>query len=135
MSVIGKTATSVQAECCRSSMRRLACLAVLAAFLLPTGAAQAQGLAALKAGLRAAGIGEVRGRVMGDESRFDARRGGPGSGLGVWVVDPGGPLSALSFNRGRASENGGSIRRNPPLFAAQQLTRELEKQGIDLTRS
>src|SRR3954451_14067196 len=54
MSVIGKTATSVQAECCRSIMRRLACLAVLAAFLLPAGAAQAQGTAALKAGLRAA---------------------------------------------------------------------------------
>jgi serine-type D-Ala-D-Ala carboxypeptidase/endopeptidase (penicillin-binding protein 4) len=85
--------------------------------------------------LAATGITEIRGRVIGDESRFDALRGGPSSGFGVSVVDLGGPLSALSFNRGLASENGGSIQRNPPLFAAQQLTRELEKQGIDVTRS
>jgi serine-type D-Ala-D-Ala carboxypeptidase/endopeptidase (penicillin-binding protein 4) len=246
MSVIGKTAPSVQAECCKSRMRRLACLAVLAALLLPAGAAQAQGEAALKAGLRAAwrgaasssgayvlnatkgavlfqsrastprilasntklfttsailarlgsdgtlptdlesdaeadpatgvltgnvyllgggdptfgtqsfdkrfygvgateqdlasalaatGITEIRGRIIGDESRFDTLRGGPSSGFGVSVVDLGGPLSALSFNRGLASENGGSIQRNPPLFAAQQLTKELEKQGIDVSRS
>jgi D-alanyl-D-alanine carboxypeptidase/D-alanyl-D-alanine-endopeptidase (penicillin-binding protein 4) len=246
MSVIGKTAPSFQTKCCKNRMRRLACLAVLAALLLPAGAAQAQGEAALKAGLRAAwrgaasasgayvlnatkgtvlfqsrastprilasntklfttsailaklgsdgtlptdlesdaeadpttgvlagdvylrgggdptfgtqsfdkrfygvgateqdlaselaatGITEIRGRIIGDESRFDALRGGPSSGFGVSVVDLGGPLSALSFNRGLASENGGSIQRNPPLFAAQQLTKELEKQGIDVRRS
>src|SRR5690242_10842401 len=243
MSVIGRTAPSIQPGCCRSRMRRFACLAVLAAFLVPAGAAQAQSEAALKAGLRAAwrgaasssgayvlnatkgtvlfqsrastarilasntklfttsailaklgssatlptdlesdaeadpasgvlkgdvylvgggdptfgtqsfdrrfygagateqdlagelsatGITEIRGRIIGDESRFDSLRGGPSSGFGVSVVDLGGPLSGLSFNRGLASENGGSIQRNPPLFAAQQLTKELEKEGIQV---
>jgi D-alanyl-D-alanine carboxypeptidase/D-alanyl-D-alanine-endopeptidase (penicillin-binding protein 4) len=89
----------------------------------------------LAAELAATGITEIRGRIIGDESRFDSLRGGPSSGFGVSVVDLGGPLSALSFNRGLASENGGSIQRNPPLFAAQQLTKELEKQGINVTRS
>ena len=89
----------------------------------------------LAAELAATGITEIRGRVVGDESRFDALRGGPSSGFGVSVVDLGGPLSALSFNRGLASETGGSIQRNPPLFAAQQLTRALEKEGINVTRS
>src|SRR6185312_2456051 len=246
MSVIGSTAASVESECCKSRMRRLACLAALAAFLLPAGAAQAQGVAAVKAGLKrvwrgaapssgayvlnatkgtvlfqsrasrarilasntklfttsailaklgsdatlptdlesdaeadpatgvlkgnvylrgggdptfgtqsfdkrfygvgateqdlaaelaATGITEIQGRIVGDESRFDSLRGGPSSGFGVSVVDLGGPLSALSFNRGLASENGGSIQRNPPLFAAQQLTKELEKEGINVTRS
>jgi serine-type D-Ala-D-Ala carboxypeptidase/endopeptidase (penicillin-binding protein 4) len=246
MSVIGNTATSVESECCRSRMRRLALLALLAAFLLPSGAAQAQGEAALKAGLRATwrgaaassgayvlnatkgtvlfqsrastprilasntklfttsailaklgsdgtlptdlesdaeadpatgilkgnvylhgggdptfgtqsfdkrfygvgateqdlaaelaatGITEIRGRIIGDESRFDTLRGGPSSGFGVSVVDLGGPLSALSFNRGLASENGGSIQRNPPLFAAQQLTKALEHEGVNVTHS
>jgi D-alanyl-D-alanine carboxypeptidase/D-alanyl-D-alanine-endopeptidase (penicillin-binding protein 4) len=247
MAVMGNTATSVPTECCRSRMRRLACLTALAAALLPAGAAQAQSEAALKAGLASAwhgaagasgayvlnatkgkvlfqsrasisrilasntklfttsailvklgsdaafatelqsdaeadpatgvlkgdvylhgggdptfgtasfdkrfyggsgateqdlaaelaatGITEIRGRVVGDESRFDTLRGGPSSGFGVSAVDLGGPLSALSFNRGLASENGGSIQRNPPLFAAQQLTKELQKEGINVTRS
>jgi D-alanyl-D-alanine carboxypeptidase/D-alanyl-D-alanine-endopeptidase (penicillin-binding protein 4) len=88
----------------------------------------------LAAELSATGITEVRGRIIGDESRFDSLRGGPSSGFGVSVVDLGGPLSALSFNRGLASENGGSIQRNPPLFAAQQLTKELKKEGVRVTR-
>src|SRR4051812_15645168 len=234
MSVIGSTATSVESECCKSRMRRLACLAVLAAVLLPAGAAQAQGEAALKAGLASAWRGaagasgayvlnattskvlfqsrastarilasntklftssailaklgsdatlptglesdaetdpatgilkgdvylrgggdptfgtksfdkrfyggsgateqdlaaelaatataQTRGRVIGDESRSASRRGGASSGFGVWVVARGGPLGALSSTRGLASESGGSTQRNPPLFAAQQLT-------------
>lgn len=89
----------------------------------------------LAAELAATGISEIQGRIVGDESRFDSLRGGPSSGFGVSVVDLGGPLSALSFNRGLASENGGSIQTNPPLFAAQQLTRELKKEGIKVTRS
>jgi D-alanyl-D-alanine carboxypeptidase/D-alanyl-D-alanine-endopeptidase (penicillin-binding protein 4) len=245
--VIGSTATLAQVECCRPRMRRLARLTILAAVLLPVGAAQAQGEAALKAtlasswrgaagasgayvldatsgkvlfqsrastsrilasntklfttsailaklgsdatlateldsdaegdpatgvlngnvylrgdgdptfgtqsfdkryyggrgateqdlaaALAATGISEIHGRVVGDESRFDSLRGGPSSGFGVSVVDLGGPLSALSFNRGLASENGGSIQRNPPLFAAQQLTKALKKAGVHVTHS
>src|SRR3712207_7091658 len=47
---------------------------------------------------RSAGLSEVTGRVIGDESAFDALRGPPSEGYrtSIWV----GPLSALTFNRG-----------------------------------
>ncbi len=85
--------------------------------------------------LAATGITEIKGRIVGDESRFDSLRGGPSSGFGVSVVDLGGPLSALSFDRGLANENGGAIQRNPPLFAAQQLTSALKGRHIRVTHS
>ncbi|HKO29011.1 MAG TPA: D-alanyl-D-alanine carboxypeptidase, partial [Solirubrobacteraceae bacterium] len=52
--------------------------------------------------LRALGVRKVRGHVVGDESLFDSRRGGPaedyrGSG------EIGGPLSALVYNHGLTS--------------------------------
>ncbi len=75
-----------------------------------------------------AGVQRVTGRVYGDESRHDALRGGPYSGYGVsiWV----GPLSALSFNRGLASETGRSFQVDPPAFAAARLDAALEARGI-----
>ena len=77
---------------------------------------------------------QIKGRIVGDESRFDSLRGGPSSGFGVSVVDLGGPLSALSFDRGLASANGGSIQRNPPLFAAQQLTSGAQARATSASR-
>jgi D-alanyl-D-alanine carboxypeptidase/D-alanyl-D-alanine-endopeptidase (penicillin-binding protein 4) len=70
----------------------------------------------------------VTGRVYGDESRFDALRGGPDSGYrtSIWV----GPLSALAFNRGLARESGSAFQGNPPLFAAQRLDAALERLRI-----
>jgi D-alanyl-D-alanine carboxypeptidase/D-alanyl-D-alanine-endopeptidase (penicillin-binding protein 4) len=75
-----------------------------------------------------AGVRRVTGRVLGDESLFDSLRGGPDSGYGVsvWV----GPLSALSFNRGLAQENGSAYQRTPPEFAAQRLAAALKQRGI-----
>lgn len=80
--------------------------------------------------LQAAGITSVRGRVLGDETAWDTLRGGPDSGYGVsfWV----GPLSALSFNRGLATERGGGYQGNPPLFAARKLDAALEDAGISV---
>jgi D-alanyl-D-alanine carboxypeptidase/D-alanyl-D-alanine-endopeptidase (penicillin-binding protein 4) len=82
----------------------------------------------LAALLEEAGIARVTGRVYGDEARFDSLRGGPESGYAtsIWV----GPLSALSFNRGLASESGGSYQTNPPLFAAARLDAALEARGV-----
>ena len=74
------------------------------------------------------GITQIRGRIIGDESRFDSLRGGPNSGFGLNVVDLGGPLSALSFDRGLASPNGGSIQRQPAALrraAAHQALKHL----------
>ena len=83
---------------------------------------------ALAAKLEAAGIAEVRGRVLGDEGRFDALRGGPDSRYGVSRDI--GPLSALSFNRGLANERGTAFQANPPAFAAGRLDAALERRGI-----
>jgi D-alanyl-D-alanine carboxypeptidase/D-alanyl-D-alanine-endopeptidase (penicillin-binding protein 4) len=75
-----------------------------------------------------AGVERVTGHVYGDESRFDALRGGPDSsyGVDVWV----GPLSALSYNRGLATESGSAFQTNPPAFAAARLDDALEARGI-----
>jgi serine-type D-Ala-D-Ala carboxypeptidase/endopeptidase (penicillin-binding protein 4) len=80
--------------------------------------------------LAAAGIRRVRGSVMGDESAFDRRRGGSGFGI---ALDIGGPLSALSFNRGLATESGGGFQRRPATYAAAQLTAALRSRGIAVT--
>jgi len=77
-----------------------------------------------------AGIERVTGHVYGDESRQDSLRGGPDSGYGVdiWV----GPLSALSYNRGLATEAGTAFQTNPPAFAAAKLDDALEARGIPI---
>jgi serine-type D-Ala-D-Ala carboxypeptidase/endopeptidase (penicillin-binding protein 4) len=87
----------------------------------------------LAAELALAGIERVTGRVYGDESRFDSLRGGPASGYGtsIWV----GPLSALSFNRGLASQRGFSFQRKPASFAAARLDAALERRGIPVAKA
>jgi D-alanyl-D-alanine carboxypeptidase/D-alanyl-D-alanine-endopeptidase (penicillin-binding protein 4) len=89
------------------------------------GGATVEDLAAL---VEDAGVERVTGRIYGDESRHDALRGGPDSGyaVSIWV----GPLSALSFNRGLASESGRSWQVSPPAFAAARLDAALEARGI-----
>jgi D-alanyl-D-alanine carboxypeptidase/D-alanyl-D-alanine-endopeptidase (penicillin-binding protein 4) len=84
--------------------------------------------------LRAAGIKKVQGRVIGDESRFDSKRGVPDSGF---AISPyiGGPLSGLAFNRGLANTYGSAIQRNPPAFAALQLQNALKREGVSVSRS
>jgi D-alanyl-D-alanine carboxypeptidase/D-alanyl-D-alanine-endopeptidase (penicillin-binding protein 4) len=72
-----------------------------------------------------AGITAVTGGIVGDESRFDKRRGGPASG---WSVDGyiGGSLGALVLNRGSGDYG------NPGLAAANALSRELR--GLEIER-
>lgn len=93
------------------------------------GGATIEGLARQ---VKRAGVRRVSGAVVGDESLFDSLRGGPDSGYGVsaWV----GPLSALSYNRGLASETGSAFQRRPPQFAAKQLARALKSIGVRLER-
>jgi len=73
------------------------------------GRAEARELAGV---LAVNGLKKVTRRVIGDESRFDALRGGPDSNYGVseWV----GPLSALSFNHGFLVGSQAHFQKHPP---------------------
>ena len=98
-----------------------------ASFVRPAyGSGATVGRLALR--LKRAGVRHVDGRVIGDESRFDSLRGGPGSGYRTSIYV--GPLSGLSYNRGLANSRGTAFQRRPPLFAAAKLTRALERRGV-----
>jgi D-alanyl-D-alanine carboxypeptidase/D-alanyl-D-alanine-endopeptidase (penicillin-binding protein 4) len=92
--------------------------------------AEARGLARVLAG---SGMKRVDGRVIGDETRFDALRGGPDSSFGVsyWV----GPLSGLPFNHGRTLGRNSRFQSRPALYAAEQFQRELERAGVKVKRA
>jgi D-alanyl-D-alanine carboxypeptidase/D-alanyl-D-alanine-endopeptidase (penicillin-binding protein 4) len=82
--------------------------------------------------LKAAGLRQVTGRVMGDESAFDGRRGPPSSGYRL--TSEVGPLSALSFNQGRTGRRRPFFQVSPALFAAQAFQRALRRRGISVGR-
>jgi D-alanyl-D-alanine carboxypeptidase/D-alanyl-D-alanine-endopeptidase (penicillin-binding protein 4) len=90
------------------------------------GAAQAAQLAdhlVLDLGLR-----DVTGGVIGDESAFDSLRGPPSEGYRT--TSNVGPLSALTFNRGRTGAWRPYWQASPPLFAARAFRRELRRRGV-----
>ncbi|MGA2007373.1 MAG: D-alanyl-D-alanine carboxypeptidase [Solirubrobacteraceae bacterium] len=72
-------------------------------------------------------IRKVKGSIIGDESYFDSRRGGPATNYGV---DPNlvGELSALAFNRGLSGSLG-----SPPAYAAFELAGTLRHDGVVVT--
>ena len=92
--------------------------------------AQARGLARVLAG---SGLLRVTGRVIGDESRFDALRGGPGSNYvtSIWV----GPLSGLPFNHGMTVGRRPTFQREPARYAAERFDSELERAGVSVRRA
>jgi D-alanyl-D-alanine carboxypeptidase/D-alanyl-D-alanine-endopeptidase (penicillin-binding protein 4) len=81
---------------------------------------------------RGDGIRTITGRVMGDESLFDSRRGEPSSG---YAPDPflEGSLSALAFNRGQAGSESGP--HAPAAYAARQLRAALKAAGVTVSGS
>ncbi|MHB8492190.1 MAG: D-alanyl-D-alanine carboxypeptidase/D-alanyl-D-alanine endopeptidase [Solirubrobacteraceae bacterium] len=84
---------------------------------------------ALAAALVRVGVHAVRGRIEGDESYFDSRRGEPSSN---YAFDPylEGSLSALAFNRGETGARTGP--HAPAEFAAQQLAAALRADHVSL---
>jgi D-alanyl-D-alanine carboxypeptidase/D-alanyl-D-alanine-endopeptidase (penicillin-binding protein 4) len=80
-----------------------------------------------------AGVREITGGVVGDESAFDRLRGPPsaGYGLSMWV----GPLSALSYEHGRTGIRWPYWQATPALFAAQAFQRALKAEGVVLGRA
>ena len=75
-----------------------------------------------------AGIVEVTGRVRGDETAFDALRGVPSSGFRL--TSDVGPLSALTFNRGRTGRRSPYWQARPARFAAATFSKQLRRIGV-----
>ena len=78
----------------------------------------------LAAAVRAAGIRRVTGRIRGDESTYDDRRGAPGWKR-YFVGGESPPLSALVLDRAR-----GWPALSPPLLAAKALHEALVARGV-----
>ena len=76
------------------------------------------------------GLELVRGRVWGDETFFDRRRGGPASGFGTSPYV--GPLSALGFNHGSLLPFGHGWQINPAAFAAERLRVSLRREDVSV---
>jgi D-alanyl-D-alanine carboxypeptidase/D-alanyl-D-alanine-endopeptidase (penicillin-binding protein 4) len=79
--------------------------------------------------VRSDGIHRVTGRVLGDESYLDARRGEPSSN---YAPDPflEGTLSGLAFNRGASGAERGA--HAPAAYAAHQLWAALHNDGVTI---
>lgn len=96
---------------------------------------------ALVDALAAAGVREVRGDVVGDDSRYDAERWGPTWPARYKAGDPSiGPLSALTINDGYTGFTATPDKPNPkrtagdpPALAADTLAAMLRARGIQVT--
>jgi serine-type D-Ala-D-Ala carboxypeptidase/endopeptidase (penicillin-binding protein 4) len=75
-----------------------------------------------------AGIRRVEGRIVADESYFDALRGGATSAVSRWV----GPIGALTFDRRLAPPARGASGRGR--LAADRLAAALRSRGVTITR-
>ncbi len=84
-------------------------------------------VSALVGQLKGSGIRRVTGKVYGDESYFDSRRGEPSSGY-AWDPYLEGDLSALAFDRGEAGTEKGT--HAPAAYAARQLRAALRHAGV-----
>jgi len=79
--------------------------------------------------VRITGIHSVTGRILGDESFLDSRRGEPSSG---YRPDPflGGMLSALAYDRGSTGSQTGA--HAPAAYAARALWGALRSYGVTI---
>ncbi|HUJ33826.1 MAG TPA: D-alanyl-D-alanine carboxypeptidase/D-alanyl-D-alanine-endopeptidase [Solirubrobacteraceae bacterium] len=81
--------------------------------------------------LSATGITAVQGRIVGDESYFDSRRGTPATGF-ARSTEIEGELSALAYNRGFENSQGTALVPRPTLYAARQFAGGLRAFGVKL---
>ena len=78
----------------------------------------------------ARGIRRITGSVVGDDSAFDAVRGGPATG-GAFDLELTGSLGALTYARGRQAP-GGPLQPDPGRAAAFRLDDLLEARGLTI---
>ena len=81
--------------------------------------------------LSATGITAVHGRIVGDASYFDSRRGTPATGFGP-SFEVEGQLSALAYDRGLANNQGSALQFRPDLQATRQFAAGLRAYGVKL---
>jgi D-alanyl-D-alanine carboxypeptidase/D-alanyl-D-alanine-endopeptidase (penicillin-binding protein 4) len=81
--------------------------------------------------LRATGITAVQGRIVGDSSYFDTRRGTPATGFAP-STEVEGQLSALAYDRGFANSQGTALQFRPDLYATQQFAAGLRAFSVKL---
>jgi D-alanyl-D-alanine carboxypeptidase/D-alanyl-D-alanine-endopeptidase (penicillin-binding protein 4) len=74
------------------------------------------------------GLTRVDGRVVGDESAFDAFRGPPSSDF--QLSSDVGPLSALSYDHGLTGKRRPYFQSSPASFAAQAFQKALRHRGV-----
>ena len=86
-------------------------------------------LARLAANVRGQGIRRVEGRILGDESFYDARRTAPGWKARYFIGESP-PLSALVVDRARIA---GRTSRTPALAAAALFRDALRRAGVTVT--
>jgi D-alanyl-D-alanine carboxypeptidase/D-alanyl-D-alanine-endopeptidase (penicillin-binding protein 4) len=79
--------------------------------------------------IRSSGIKALQGRIVGDGSYFDARRGTPATGYAPSFYLEG-VLDGLSFDRGWVTSDGSVFQSRPTLFAAQQFAAALKSAGV-----
>src|SRR3954447_7116770 len=77
------------------------------------------------------GLRRLDGRVIGDESLFDAFRGVPASNF--QLTNEVGPLSALAYNHGRTGAGRPHYQSSPAQFTADALSRALKRRGVKVT--
>jgi D-alanyl-D-alanine carboxypeptidase/D-alanyl-D-alanine-endopeptidase (penicillin-binding protein 4) len=83
----------------------------------------------LAANLKLDGVRRIVGRIVGDESYFDALRGGPDSGYHP-SLETEGALSALSLDAGFTNLHENQLDANPPLVAVQAFAAALRAAGV-----
>jgi len=84
---------------------------------------------ALVANLKAAGVTRVSGSIVGDESYFDSKRGGPDTHYNA-NLETEGSLSALAYDAGFTNLLEDRLQGNPPLTATKAFAAALSAGGI-----
>lgn len=84
--------------------------------------------------LRDAGIRQLRGRIIGDQSYFDSRRGGPATRYRA-NLETEGSLSALAYDAGFTNLDEDRLQRDPALSAADAFTAALRAAHVLVPRN
>ena len=85
----------------------------------------------LAANLRSVGVKRIHGRIIGDASYFDSRRGGPDTGYQA-SIETEGSLSGLAYDAGFTNLQETQLDANQPLVATQAFVAALRRSGITI---